>query len=293
MNSNSMNRDRPPRWGFTVVELLVSIGIIGLLAALSLPAVQSSREASRKTQCRSHLKQIILATSNYEATWKIVPGQSWQKAIAPYLEQKEDTTDPSNLYACPSDPLSVQRELPSDRSYRICDGTKPDYPGSGYLMGSSGASLANITDGLSQTCAFGERLVTPPGNAMILSAMSNPNSPILKRLFRQIAINPSSDEQFVDECQNHPLAPLLVDFAHVGYHHLLPPNGNTCLYGVITGGEPDPFSNGPETASSLHPSGVHVAMADGSVRFFSDSIELALWRALGTRARGDVISGDF
>ena len=55
--------------GFTLIELLVVIAIIAILIALLLPAVQQAREAARRTQCRSQLKQIILATHNYAETF--------------------------------------------------------------------------------------------------------------------------------------------------------------------------------------------------------------------------------
>jgi prepilin-type N-terminal cleavage/methylation domain-containing protein len=62
--------------GFTLVELLVVIAIIGILVALLLPAIQAAREAARRSQCQSNLKNVALAVLNFESEQKIFPAGS-------------------------------------------------------------------------------------------------------------------------------------------------------------------------------------------------------------------------
>jgi prepilin-type N-terminal cleavage/methylation domain-containing protein len=83
--------------GFSLVELLVVIAVIGILVALLLPAVQAAREASRRTKCANNLKQIALATLGFEDSYRCLP--PGQLGPVPHGDQQNFKTQASNHQA--------------------------------------------------------------------------------------------------------------------------------------------------------------------------------------------------
>ena len=89
---------RPAR-GFTLVELLVVIGIVAMLIALLLPAVQAAREAARRVQCQDNVRQISIALHNHHTAlgslppgWESKqangdPGWGWSSMILNFFER--------------------------------------------------------------------------------------------------------------------------------------------------------------------------------------------------------------
>lgn len=311
--------------GFSLIELLVVIGIIGLLVGLLLPAVQAAREAARRVHCLSNLKQIGLALHSYEGSWGGFPPEplfielnprhqgnffSIQSRLLPYMEQSilfnglnhsslsdevdglaffENGTVARQVVAvflCPSDPESQPGEY-GRMSYRANRG-----PCTGCLEQGAGAfarqdvtRLAGYQDGLSQTITFSEKPISSP-------ARLSPHRDWIAPPLNDVALEP---EQWVDTCAS-------IQVGSAGYHSS---SGLSWLAGGTAYSEfftslppnsriPDCGSwHGAEvglfTARSYHPGGVNTLMADGSVKWFGSGVDRAIWRALGTRGGGEII----
>lgn len=185
------------RRGVTLVECLVMIGVLGLLAAIALPAVQHIREGARRTACQNNLRQVALAVLAYEGVHKAlptgntdylgtrIPSRSWLQAILPHIERqdvldraqldyKEGLTVPKHaglstvieLYQCPSEPNTGHPNrthgdwMVASTSYLGVIG--PNWKTtSGVLFHNSSVQIGQITDGLSNTLLAGERPPSP------------------------------------------------------------------------------------------------------------------------------------
>jgi prepilin-type N-terminal cleavage/methylation domain-containing protein len=291
---------------FTLIELLVVVAIIGILVALLLPAVQSAREAARRVQCNNNLKQIGLALHNYHDTYKSFPSGyvypsgfatnaaaanheswGWLALTLPFLEQQAlhdqlgvtsqplyrgfatggaafqdlvSTAIPG--FICPSDteynkPGNVHQNRHFEDGAGVVAGgiAAPVRPGlsnyigvsghrdvvqrahnTGVFFGNSTISMADITDGTSHTFAVGER-DTKNCRSGTWVGVRNPNG---------------SGTRGTQVVVGHSRPKLNQDTTAIAW--------NTANFGCGEG------------FSSLHPGGALFLLADGSVRFVSDSI---------------------
>ena len=65
------------RGGFTLIEVLVVLGVVSILAGMLLPAVQSAREAARLTECRNHVSQLSKGLITHESLLQYFPSGGW------------------------------------------------------------------------------------------------------------------------------------------------------------------------------------------------------------------------
>lgn len=316
--ADASHRAKPPGSfrGFTVIELLVSIGVIGLLVALLLPAVQQVRAASRKTTCSSHLRQIGIAVESYASTHRQLPyshhGAGILFSILPYLEQASEhqrleqlfraSPDPSipfstaarlPIYLCPAD---THAHVPGASSYNVNEGNRETPLGSEGFVAVNRLTWSDVTDGLSQTALCSERKSAP------LYQDGQPIDPrhgawrVQLQMVDPFLISLAELDRFAEDCLAAPNAmppdhlsdswPYYV--CNEGYNHVVTPNGPTCT----SFGQPFYIATSMP-ATSHHLGGVNVLMADGSVRFTSSNIGLPVWRAVGTRNGHELEASSF
>jgi prepilin-type N-terminal cleavage/methylation domain-containing protein/prepilin-type processing-associated H-X9-DG protein len=308
------------RSAFTLIELLVVIAIIAVLLGLLLPAVQKVREAAARIACQNNLKQLGLALHNYEAANKVFPPgrNQYPKVVsAParllaYVEQDNlqrlvnyDGTlaDPQNvqashtrvgLFVCPADPRNGQVPGLADYggNYVACNGTGVTLDASGNVTGylkipdgngvfaQTPLRIFNIADGTSNTAAFSESTL---GDGQVpASAAADPRVALLLVAGGNDPTPADCDAGNGTWSGNRGGQWINGHYGNTLYNHYYPPNppgkwdcGNASGNKALS------------TARSFHSGGVNLLLCDGSVRFVSNGVDLAAWRALATRDGGE------
>lgn len=329
---------------FTLIELLVVIAVIGILIGLLLPAVQSAREAARRTSCLNNLRQFALAIFNYESAFKRfpqayaaqvgvatpVPDQwSVRARILPYCEQ-------SNLHDLVdfSVPYSSQLDVASTRiSMFLCaseindtvrlnsSGLPRDYPanyavnmgtwkiwnpidgstGDGSFHVNSRFHSAHFRDGMSNTMMAAEVKAytpylrnsnqdpgaVPPMNPDFLSGFTAAPGDTL--MGPNLMDNTGQTEWADGLCQQSGVTTTFRPNTQVPYSY------NSVVYDIdYVSYREGTSSTRPAyaciTARSYHPALVNIALMDGSVRPLAETIDLSVWRAIGTRSGGERFS---
>jgi prepilin-type N-terminal cleavage/methylation domain-containing protein len=305
VNQASNTRSKIRRRGLTIVELLIAIAIIGLLIALLLPAVQSSREAARKVQCLSNVKQLVLAASSYESAHRCYPVSGGSKHPSFFvwllpeveqtplfnrfdlnrsmLEQGPVGVNRPSVFVCPSDSVAVSDRLL--RSYGGNAGYPEPYtdktPLPIDLTGVIGffsdppVGAADILDGLSNTVIISEMA----SSAYTVNQQTRWNEKPTGKPLGRPGVLMAADCQAATASYpaSNAASWFMGGYFLTLYDHVLPPDTRRC--------------NWSHPASSVHPErGVTTGFCDGSVKMVSKSVDELVWRAIGTRKGREVVS---
>jgi prepilin-type processing-associated H-X9-DG protein len=268
-----------------LVELLVVIAIIGILIALLLPAVQAAREAARRMQCSSRMKQVALALHNYQNALQVFPPgciddgvrqrQQWGWAvfILPYLEKgslyRELAPNQRRLVDVLNDPVArtlIQQPMavfrcPSDRTPETLQGTEQirDLDGEAPV----GTDFFGGTSNFMGVAGFWD-IGDEPANGIFF-----PNSAID---FRDIR-DGTSNTFALGERDRYCAAGI---WAGVRDSRGSGPRGADYVLGRVSIKLNDPRNVGNDRCcegfSSAHAGGANFALCDGSVRFINENI---------------------
>jgi prepilin-type N-terminal cleavage/methylation domain-containing protein/prepilin-type processing-associated H-X9-DG protein len=313
------------RSAFTLIELLVVIAIIGILIGLLLPAVQKVREAANRMKCTNNLKQLALAAHNYhDANNEFPAGWDFNTSfgplvwLLPYIEQDNlcnsmnmmmPLSDPSNAYSqsitvntfrCPSDktnnpmpslggPTNYYGNAGSIPVFVIARGlnTSSAPPNGIFYTQSAKLRFADVTDGTSSTAFFSERKLGD-GNMGLVSpfedVFNGPNGAPGRPTDANEAYAWCESVDINNPANQFPIF-MGAPWGHGqhSYQHISPPNGRSCGWLQSL--------RATMAATSRHPGGVNVAFGDGGVRFVQNTIDINVWRALGSRDGGEVTPG--
>jgi prepilin-type N-terminal cleavage/methylation domain-containing protein len=298
------------RLAFTLVELLVVIAIIGVLVALLLPAVQAAREAARRMSCSNNLKQLALGLHNYHDAVQTFPygymesggfhlRDCWVQQLLPYIEQtamynKYMETQVQWIMDVPAalkDQSIAALLCPSD-GVRGAQGSNGGYRPDGY--GAAGSYVGCTGDGLMLGYAKDLRGIFhyDSKNGFFSIPDGSSNTLMLSEVITRGQSN--SANGWGDGGSYWGGA----RWGGYGFTTLEAPN--TTVADKVYACKSTTWPKAPcqsiggtdqlqVFARSSHPGGVQTALADGSVRFVSDTINLTTWKALGTRAGGEVV----